>query len=188
MENRATLEVIAPSVEEAIAKGMNELGLPEDAIEIEILDTGSKGLFGIGSRQARVRLVVKSVVSREQYSEDDVVVTPQPQAAEKITPQLEQPKIDSLPKEEQTPPSVPVGQTEEDITLHVARETVEELLEKMKVKASVVVYFGEPDDTRSKTPVCVDINGKDLSILIGRQAETINALQYVASLIVGKEL
>ncbi len=34
----------------------------------------------------------------------------------------------------------------------------------------------------------MDINGKDLSILIGRQAETLNALQYIASLIVGKEL
>jgi spoIIIJ-associated protein len=81
-----------------------------------------------------------------------------------------------------------MGQTEEDITLHVTRETIEELLDKMKVKASVAVYFGEPDDAKSKTPVCVDINGKDLSILIGRQAETINALQYIASLIVGKEL
>jgi spoIIIJ-associated protein len=188
MENRATLEVIAPSVEEAIAKGMNELELPEDAIEIEILDAGSKGLFGIGSRQARVRLIVKSVPSREPHSVDDVVVTPQPQPAEKITTQLDQPKIDSRPKEEQTSPTGSVGQTEEDITLHVARETVEELLDKMKVKASVAVYFGEPDDTKSKTPVCVDINGKDLSILIGRQAETLNALQYIASLIVGKEL
>jgi spoIIIJ-associated protein len=81
-----------------------------------------------------------------------------------------------------------MGQTEENITLHVARETVEELLEKMQVKADVVVYLGEPDDARSKTPVCVDINGKDLSILIGRQAETLNALQYIASLIVSKEL
>ncbi len=82
MENRATLEVIAPSVEEAIAKGMNELGLPEDAIEIEILDAGSKGLFGIGTRQARVRLVVKSIASNGPET-DYVVVTPQPKAAEK---------------------------------------------------------------------------------------------------------
>ena len=77
---------------------------------------------------------------------------------------------------------------DDDITLHVARETVEELLDRMKVKASVTVYHGEPDDDQSRTPVNVDINGKDLSILIGRQAETLNALQYISSLIVGKEL
>ena len=42
MENRATLEVIAPTIEEAIVMGANELGLPEDALEVEILDPGSK--------------------------------------------------------------------------------------------------------------------------------------------------
>jgi len=56
---RASLEVIAASVEEALTKGSQELGLPEDALEVEILDEGSKGLFGLGSRQVRVRLTVK---------------------------------------------------------------------------------------------------------------------------------
>ena len=65
MENRATLEVIAPSVEEAIALGVNELGLPEDAVDVEILDPGSRGLFGIGSRHARVRLIVKTKAGAE---------------------------------------------------------------------------------------------------------------------------
>jgi len=36
--------------------------------------------------------------------------------------------------------------------------------------------------------VRVEIQGNDLSILIGRQAETLNALQYIASLIVAKEM
>jgi spoIIIJ-associated protein len=187
MENRATLEVIAPSVEEAIAKGIDELGLPEDAIDVEILDAGSKGLFGLGSRQARVRLIVKSVGTSDTGPSDQELETPPTPPAEKIIPQKE-PMAEELPVVEQAAPPKPTGKNEDEITLHVARETVEELLEKMKVKASVAVYFGEPDDSKSKTPVCVDINGKDLSILIGRQAETLNALQYIASLIVGKEL
>jgi spoIIIJ-associated protein len=56
---RTSLEVIAPSVEEALAKGSQELGLPEDSFDVEVLDEGSKGLFGLGSRQVRVRLTVK---------------------------------------------------------------------------------------------------------------------------------
>ena len=58
-ENRATLEVIAPTVEEAVAKGLSDLGLRESDVTIEILDEGSRGLFGLGSRQARVRLIIK---------------------------------------------------------------------------------------------------------------------------------
>jgi len=34
----------------------------------------------------------------------------------------------------------------------------------------------------------VDIQGDDLSILIGKRSETLSALQYISSLIVGKEL
>jgi len=62
-ENRTSLEVIAPSVEEAIAKGLADLGLTEDVVDVEVLDSGSKGLFGIGFRQARVRLTIKSFSS-----------------------------------------------------------------------------------------------------------------------------
>src|SRR5512133_1635751 len=61
-EERTTLEIIAPTVEEAIGKGLADLGLPEEAVDIEVLDTGSRGLFGLGSRQARIRLTLKSQV------------------------------------------------------------------------------------------------------------------------------
>jgi spoIIIJ-associated protein len=184
MENRATLEVIAPTVEEAIAMGASELGLPEDAFEIEILDPGSRGLFGIGSRQARVRLTVMQKADQEVSSpaeQPDSVPTSNKAMNNEVKPLTPASEVTQSPPEKQTMP-------DEDITLHVARETVEELLERMKIKASVAVYHGEPDEEQGRTPVNVDINGKDLSILIGRQAETLNALQYISSLIVGKEL
>ena len=52
----------------------------------------------------------------------------------------------------------------------------------------MTAYFGEADDDQSRVPVHVDIHGQDLSILIGRKAETLNALQFISKLIVGKEL
>jgi spoIIIJ-associated protein len=58
MNERTTLEVIAPTVEEAIQQGLDQLGLTADAVSVEVLDSGSKGLFGLGGRQVRVRLSV----------------------------------------------------------------------------------------------------------------------------------
>jgi len=43
-------------VEEAIAAGLAALGLARDEVEVEVLDEGSRGVLGIGSRPARVRL------------------------------------------------------------------------------------------------------------------------------------
>lgn len=59
MNERTTLEVIAPTVEDAVAQGLADLGLPREAVDVEILDPGSRGLLGIGSRQVRVRLTIK---------------------------------------------------------------------------------------------------------------------------------
>ena len=58
MSERTTLEIIAPTVEEAIQQGLDQLGLTADAVSVEVLDSGSKGLFGLGGRQVRVRISV----------------------------------------------------------------------------------------------------------------------------------
>lgn len=173
-DNRTTLEVIAPSVEEALAQGLGELGLTEKDVDVEVLDEGSRGLFGIGSRQARIRISIKAVAQTAEPDES---------LAEVEVPEEEM-KIE-LPQAQASPRAKSV---QEDITLHVAQETVSELLEKMHVKAEVTASFGEPEDARSRIPVRVDIRGNDLSILIGRQAETLNALQYIANLILAKEM
>ncbi len=59
-EKRTSLEIIGPSIEEAVATGLDELNLSEDEVDVEVLDSGTKGLFGLGGRQARVRLTIKS--------------------------------------------------------------------------------------------------------------------------------
>jgi len=75
---KTTLEYIAPSSEEAIIKGLAELGISRDKVEIEILDSGSKGLFGLGGRQARVRLTVIEELVEEFQDKQDGANQPDP--------------------------------------------------------------------------------------------------------------
>jgi spoIIIJ-associated protein len=96
---------------------------------------------------------------------------------------------EELDEAEEEPKSMDAMDLEEDEVLTVARETVVELLQKMHIDADVTaVYQEQEEDRRHRPNVMVEINGDDLSILIGRQAETLNALQYITRLIVGKEL
>jgi spoIIIJ-associated protein len=170
---RATIEIIAPTIEEAVEKGLADLGLSQEAVDVEILDAGSRGLFGLGSRQARIRLIVKGAQVPES--------TP---AASKIDTDSE-----TYPQSE-TMPAKPaaVSPVDEDDVLRVARETVSDLLERMKVRAQVVATYGNPDDPKGRIPIQIDIRGDDLNILIGRRSETLNSLQYITNLIVCKEL
>jgi spoIIIJ-associated protein len=167
-EERTKLEIIAPSVEEAVEKGLRELGLTEDDVDVEVLDEGKKGLLGLGSRQARIALKIKGVSEKKEKAEkkQELVKTRQ-----------------ALPEE--VDESRKMGAEPEEVS--IARETINIILEKMRVNADVAVRLGESDNNRVQ-PVLIDIEGKDLSFLIGRKAETINALQFVTSLIVGREL
>jgi len=173
---RATIEIIAPTINEAIEKGLAELELTRDEVKIEILDEGSRGLFGLGAHQARIRLIVKEhhdKFTEDQVSSEDALLQADDEAAE-----------EQIVKPVRFPPA----NTKEEIPLHVAQETVSELLGKMRIQAEVHASYGELDEERDMRPILVDITGKDLSILIGKRSETLNALQYISRLIVSKEL
>ena len=54
------LETSAKTVEEAIEQGLKELGVGIGDVDVQVLEEGSKGLFGLfGSRLAKVSLTVK---------------------------------------------------------------------------------------------------------------------------------
>lgn len=175
---QTTLEIIAPSVDEAVARGLNQLGLSKEMVEIEVLDSGSKGLFGLGSRQARVRLKVVSEKKVEVIDTASAAVVPSPAKKESEKPQaVDTPKPSKAAKEDEDPRK-----------LEVSKAVVSELLEKMHIKADVSARYEMTAETIDQPTVVVDIQGDDLSILIGRRSETLNALQYISSLIIGKEL
>lgn len=162
-EMRTNLEIIAPSIEEAIARGASELGLPPEALDVEVLDEGGRGFLGLGNRQVRVRLTVRA--SSDQPAGET-------QTAE--TPTYEPP-----------PTEVDVDDAE---VVRIAHDTVVELLQRMDIRGKVEAKWGEMDDNGRIRPLLVDIRGDDLSVLIGRRGQTLSALQYITRLILGKEL
>jgi spoIIIJ-associated protein len=172
---RTTLEIIAPSVEEAVARGVEQLGISADMVEVEILDEGAKGFLGFGSRQVRVRLTLKLAPGK------DLPRMQVPGSAGKAA--------EAAPTGEsalQAVPPVPAPETTDDHLLNFATQTARELLGKMKINAHVTARYGETE-ADGEIPVLVDVRGDDLSVLIGRRAETLNALQYILALIVSKE-
>ena len=56
------VEACGKTVEEATEKALEQLNLPIERVQIEILEEPSSGLFGlIGAKQARVRVSEKSL-------------------------------------------------------------------------------------------------------------------------------
>ena len=192
MNEKPTLEIIAPTVEEALAQGLAQLGLPAEAVSMEVLDAGTKGLFGLGGRQVRVRLTIKSedeIDAPPPASKPDRKPLDQSRGGQdQPAPVSPSPSGEAIKKETKPEPS-PVSEEngEQDELLNLAEETVSKLLYHMKLQAQVSAHYEESDREDRRT-IHVDVRGDDLSILIGRRSETLNAFQYIASLMVGKEV
>lgn len=67
------------TVDAAITAGLAALRLPREAVDIEILDEGSRGILGIGARMARVRLTPR--VAPEAIPAPAPTPTPTPPVA-----------------------------------------------------------------------------------------------------------
>jgi len=144
-EEAKSIEVSAPTVEEAIAKGLAELGKAEDEVEVDIVSPGSRGVLGIGAKDALIRLSF-------------------------VEPEKEAPPL-------------------EETVEQIARETLQELLTKMGVKAQVAIRPEEevPQD-EDAPPFILDVTGDDLGVLIGRHGQTLQDLQHITRLIVSREV
>ena len=68
------------TVEDAIAEGLRALGLRQSDVDVEVVSRGSRGLFGIGSEPAQVRLTPRQPAAAP-------VAPPAPPAAPVATPQ-----------------------------------------------------------------------------------------------------
>lgn len=94
-----TYEASAKTVQEAIAAGLEALGVSISDVTVETIDEGSKGLFGLfGSRLAKVRLTVKE-------EEEDIlsVLTEEKPAAKKTEAKKAEPAEKPAPARRPAP-------------------------------------------------------------------------------------
>ena len=168
MDERPTLEIIAPTVEEALAKGLEQLGLTAADVSVEVLDGGTKGLFGMGGRQVRVRLSVNPPPGMEVAAAKPAS---KPSPASRADREADAPSRDS---------------EAHDPVLDTTEAVVSKLVHQLGFEAQVSAHY-DGEDREGRRSIHVDVRGRDMSPLIGRHSETLNAFQYVSSLMVGKE-
>src|SRR5512143_2646561 len=161
MNERTTLEIIAPTVEEALAQGLAQLGLPADAVSVEVLDSGNKGLFGLGGRQVRVRLTVHNPGDEELPKptaplEKRPAPAPSRPKKEPRAPRQRQAAA-SAPAERLAPAPAPAAPKEPEIQIHHdlndpvldrAEATISHLLFLMGLQAQVSAHSAAARDDR----------------------------------------
>jgi spoIIIJ-associated protein len=188
-----TIEAHGDDVEAAIASGLSTLGLGRDQVDIQVLDEGSRGFLGIGSRQASVRLTAKPVLT--------TTPEPQPVVAQPAVVPTVTAEVAEVAEEEAEPEPVmrPLSHDEDEYGLEgepadaalegeTARQIIQAILDKMQVKATTSVHLSEMDEESGRQIPIVEVRGRDLGGLIGPHGETLNALQYLSRLMLGHQM
>lgn len=178
-----------PTVEAAITDGLQKISLRRDQVNIEVIDEGSRGLLGIGSREAVVRLRPLEAKPATP-AEPAQAATPAPLKEDVTAKPAEKPAPTPAPKPapKAVKPAASTDAADLEREQEAAVAVMVELLDKMLVDAEVSARLSEPDDLTGQQVNIIDILGDDLGVLIGPRGETLEALQYLARLIVAHQL
>jgi spoIIIJ-associated protein len=180
MDPNQPLEFTGETVDEAIASGVEELGVAPSDVLVEVLEEPTRGIFGIGARQARVRLKLLRAPA--------VPDTPQPVQEQEQEPTVAE---DDEDDDNDDPYAYDLPDTEiaEDSEGAIARDVLQQLLDKMDLRASIEVKQAEEaSDDEQPPPWVLNVNGPDADSLVGRRGETLAALQYITRLITSRHL
>jgi spoIIIJ-associated protein len=172
------------TVEEAIRNALRALGAKRDDVDLMVLDEGSRGVLGLGSREARVRVTLLSAI--EAGEAEDLVAVPAdagPAARAKDAPAtMKSPPAEPRPA---TTKSTAAGESPEPVSADdpagVARRITASVVDAMGIGASVTAR----EDVDG---VQVTLTGPQLAPLIGRHGQTLEALDLLVNLMTTRQL
>ena len=159
----------AKSVEEAISEALNELGIKESEAEIEVVQAPSKGLFGIGAKEAVVKVSVKEAKAQTTEKADE-----EPEKVEEVKVVKEEKKA-AEPKKEKSADLVYNSESPAEN----AKNFITDVLKAMGLEVSVSAAMEEDI-------IKINLEGDNMGIVIGKRGDTLDSLQYLTSLVVNR--
>ena len=190
---------VAGTVDEAIKKGLTDLGLKEEDVKIEVLEGGSAGIFGLFKKEARVKLSpLDSEFKKEDKPkvEEKEVREVKPEVKEEVKEQKQEEKV-VVKEEKETPVAEKTTEVKEETV--VEKEEVKEQKPKREdyiVKnqdkivsylQNIVIAMGYPDATvefseDGNRHFTLNIKTEEnTSLIIGKRGSTLNSLQFLVN-------
>jgi spoIIIJ-associated protein len=176
------VETEGETLDEAITKALNLLGVERDKVSLDILAEEKVGLLGFGRQNARVRATIREAVA--VAPDEDPEDRQGPEAPS--DPPAETPRAEPMANESEESEAVEeFADTDEGFAeiRKVSVEVLTEILRLMGVAAEVVVKPGT-----GPSEFVLDIRGDSTALLIGRRGQTLEALQHILSRIVAEKL
>ncbi len=196
-------EFTGKTVDDAIIEAATTLGIASSELDIEIVNKGSSGFLGIGSKPAVIKAKAKKEVKDEL---DDLIAAANknkkgvrkasgakkeaPKAPVKKEETVEEKTVKEEIKEESKVEEKKDSNKEEflepaeidDSIIDETKQYLDKLFAAMEMESTVDITLDKMTRTMN-----IDVEGPEMGIIIGKRGQTLDSLQYLISLYVNKK-
>ncbi len=192
--------VSAKTVDDAITEALIQLGATSDMVEYEVIEKGSAGFFGIGSKQAVIKAWRKKVEEPvvEEVKKEIKKEVPKKEVEKKEHVKKEHAKKEHVKKEEpvkkhhaekvkveEQKEEVPAKEPQvlgkvEDSTIKACEIFLQDVLKAMGMEVKITSSID------SEGALNINMEGDNMGILIGKRGQTLDSLQYLTNRIANK--
>ncbi len=190
-----SVKTTGKTVEEAVQKALLELGIEEADAEIRVIEEGTKGIFGLGKKDAVVEVSVKGEETAPEeaaaavaaiFAGEEPAETPEtPETAEAPAEKAEETEetVSDVETEGEKPERKreerPFSKEEQDETAEEAKKFLEGIFRAIGLSVTI-------EKMANEDRVLLNLHGDGLGILIGKRGRTLASLQYLTNLAAGK--
>ncbi len=185
-------EFSAKTVNDAITEACTHFIVTSSSLEYEVIEEGSTGFLGIGSKPAVIKARVKSEEVEEAKSVFTQEAKEEKPEKKEVKKEVKETKKEFKANNEKANNEVKEAVKEEapkKRELNVDAKEVEkkatdflkDVLAKMEIENEVIAKYDAEEECLN-----IEISGEDMGVLIGKRGQTLDSLQYLVSLVVNK--
>ena len=174
----------AKTLEDAKTEASISLGVTSDRLDVIVVEEGSAGFLGIGSKNAVIKARVKdeTEIAAEAAVQEEApktVNTEQKASASKVENKAE--KAAEPVKEVKEKKSS--ANVDEDQLQKIAKSFLEDVFKAMNMEVVIKTSYDKEESSLN-----IDLAGAEMGVLIGKRGQTLDSLQYLVSLVVNKDM
>lgn len=176
-------------IAEAISKACKALNVSQENLDIEVLTTGTSGIFGLCKQKARLRVAVKNETGEKAVEKPPRRPPKAKIAQEKTTENRKEPAPKAQKKAERSQPAAKAPEAAK-----AAREDFvvgDDLLADLKTDLVRILelmdYPSEISVSSEQENVTAQIQGEHVDEIVGQNGKILDSLQYLLRKIIGKK-
>ena len=169
-----SIEKVGRTVDDAITEALIELGASTDEVEIEVISKGSKGLLGFGAKEAKVRVTLKEVETKEELEVKEIKeIIPEKVSIDE--------SVETHEVQGDSEDTVVASREEVEKVIKNAEDFLNKLLKQMDIECTI------KSEVVNNNRISISLEGKNMGIIIGKRGETLDAIQYLVNIVANKE-